>query len=107
MEGSEVYVPVLVVEMVVVEVVPLLGLIAVPLNEDDWGSMRQVDAENKFFEMFELMVTRACFDAVEEYGLKATTEERVIYAIQNLYEYFGDTVLPQSVFNPKTITIAA
>lgn len=47
------------------------------VTEDDWGTERQIDAENKFFEAVEAMVSRDLYQRLEGYCLKATTDEMI------------------------------
>lgn len=46
-----------------------------PLDDDEWGSERQINSANTFWELCELAVTRDQFDAMESFNLKATTDE--------------------------------
>ena len=57
-----------------------------PFNDDEWGSERQVSVENKFFNELEQVVTLEDFERTTDYGLKATTDERINYAIATLFE---------------------
>ena len=50
---------------------------ALPINDDDWDSDRQIDAENAFFDAVCLELDDAAIVELEDYSLKATTEERV------------------------------
>lgn len=52
-----------------------------PINDNDWGSERQIRAENEFFAEVENRVTRAQFAKLDAYCLKATTEERIDAAL--------------------------
>lgn len=59
-----------------------------PLNDDDWGSDRQLEAENKFGEAVEQEFrSRGELEklaAWERYALKATTEETISEALRLL-----------------------
>jgi hypothetical protein len=57
---------------------------ALPINDDDWGSDRQIDAENLFFNEVEKVLDAETFAAFENYCLKATTDERVEEALRLL-----------------------
>jgi hypothetical protein len=50
---------------------------ALPINDDDWGSDRQIDAENAFFDAVCPELDDAAIVELEDYSLKETTEERV------------------------------
>jgi len=50
---------------------------ALPLSEDEWGSDRQVDAQNHFGDLLKEHLPPALFERFEFYALKATTEETV------------------------------
>lgn len=81
-----------------------LGLRALPTDEVEWGSENQVERENHFWDVFEKIVKEGDgdFGAFEEYALKATTEEAVMFCLQSIYEsYHEGACLPQSVFNTK------
>jgi len=59
-----------------------LGQAALPVTEDDWGSCRQIDAENDFLAAVQRVLPEDSWDDLYVYGLKATTEERIAYALQ-------------------------
>jgi hypothetical protein len=50
---------------------------AKPLNDDEWGSERQIEAENAFFDAVQELVSKEVFDGLEGYCLKATTDEMI------------------------------
>jgi hypothetical protein len=60
-----------------------LGQVAKPIDEDEWGSDRQIDAQNKFgcFIVDDILPQHLA-QKFEDYGLKATTEELVSYGIE-------------------------
>ena len=60
-----------------------LGYAAKPFTDDDWGTERQVEAENAFgcFLVDEILPVKDA-QKWEEYALKATTEEMVDYGIE-------------------------
>ena len=51
--------------------------LAVPLDEDEWGSGRQIDAENGFCAALRAKLTDDQWWDFERYALKATTEEMI------------------------------
>ena len=54
-----------------------------PLNDDDWGSERQIDAENAFFAACEEAYPHLFHEDSEfsQWALKATTEEMIDHAL--------------------------
>jgi len=64
-----------------------LASAARPTNDDDWGSERQVTAQNLFFYEIEKVLPADQFAALEAFCLKATTDEMVDEAIKMLSEY--------------------
>ncbi len=52
-----------------------LAKVARPLNDDEWGSERQMNAENRFCAALERYLKPAAWDHFTDYALKATTEE--------------------------------
>ncbi|HIG40325.1 MAG TPA: hypothetical protein EYQ14_07260 [Gammaproteobacteria bacterium] len=64
---------------------------AIPLNDDDWGSERQIDASNLLGDELEQILSYDDFDDFELYANKATTEEFCAYALNILKtKYFGE-----------------
>ena len=59
-----------------------LAAAAKPLNDDEWGSERQIDAENAFFDAVKEMVSKEVFEGLESYCLKATTDEMIEAGLQ-------------------------
>lgn len=57
---------------------------AISIDEDDWGSPRQVEAQNKFFAEVEKIVSKEDFELLEQFCLKATDAEMVCAAINLL-----------------------
>ena len=55
-------------------------------REEEWGSEKQIDAQNKFFIIVETMVTKEEMDDIEDYAMKATTEEMQDYALKVINE---------------------
>lgn len=53
-----------------------------PINDDDLGSKRQVDAEIAFFEKVQSVVSTESFEKLEDYCLKATTDEMIDEALK-------------------------
>ena len=54
-----------------------LAQAALPINDDGWVSDRQIDAENPVFDAVCPELDDAAIVELEDYSLKATTEERV------------------------------
>lgn len=48
-----------------------------PTSEADWGSDRQVDAENRLWDALEAELPRKVWNELEDYCLKATTDEQL------------------------------
>ncbi len=48
-----------------------------PINYEDWGSERQIQAENLFFKLIETVLTPDEMEELEGYCLKATTEDMI------------------------------
>jgi len=59
-----------------------LAQTARPINDDDWGSERQITAENAFFLYVEKQMHPSAFSELEDYCLKATTDEMIDQAIK-------------------------
>jgi hypothetical protein len=64
-----------------------MALDALPINDDEWGSERQTDACNAFFLALEACLPKCYFEEVEDYAMKATTEEMVFYGIDMLRKH--------------------
>jgi len=58
-----------------------------PLNDEDWGSERQITLENEVYSYLEEVLTPAQLEAFENYANKATVNERLDAA---LYVVNGD-----------------
>jgi hypothetical protein len=56
-----------------------------PINDDDWGSERQQDAERRFDEAFLAVMGGKLTDRHRVWCLKATTEERIDECMRLLY----------------------
>lgn len=67
-------------------VAKLVALIkdARPIDDDDWGTDRQINADNAFWDEFEKVVSTEQWGEAEDYNLKATTDERLDNALQIL-----------------------
>jgi hypothetical protein len=61
-----------------------LALAAYPRNADDWGSDRQYDAENDFFDAVCRELSNEAIITLEDFSLKAATEERIQKAAELL-----------------------
>ncbi len=53
-----------------------------PVDDDDWGSERQIQAQNAFFVRVEELLPRDQMADLEAYCLKATTDEMVDEAMR-------------------------
>ena len=66
----------------------LLAEIAKPIDDDDWGSERQIAAENRFHDFVQSCFPSAWTWELEQWCLKATTEEmldEVLASVNNVY----------------------
>jgi hypothetical protein len=61
--------------------IPFLTADARPINEDDWGSERQVNAANKLYYAMEDFLSPDAFAEWIAYGEKATEEESCDFAL--------------------------
>lgn len=59
-----------------------LAKAARPLDDDDWGSERQIHAQNAFFTEVEKRLSATDFAALEDYCMKATVDEMVDEALR-------------------------
>ena len=59
-----------------------LAQAARPLNDDDWGSERQTTAQNAFFVYVESQMHPVAFAELEDFAMKATTDEMIDEAIK-------------------------
>lgn len=57
---------------------------AYPIDDDDYGSDRQVDAENAFIEYVESRLPQIYTKEFEVWSLKATTEERLDETLERI-----------------------
>lgn len=57
--------------------------------DDDFGSDRQVDAQNLFFNELQKVLPARQFAELEEWCLKATTEEMLDEGLRYAREHFG------------------
>lgn len=57
-----------------------------PTDDDDWGSERQIAAQNAFFIAVENEVSEADFSSLEDYCMKATVDEMVDEALRILID---------------------
>jgi hypothetical protein len=55
-----------------------------PIDDDDWGSDRQVTAQNKFFIVIESLMSAEDFSDLETWCLKATTDEMIDEALRRV-----------------------
>lgn len=63
-----------------------LGNDAKCINEADYASVRQQNAENKFWIELQKVLVPTKWEKLETYALKATIEESVAYALRLLVE---------------------
>ena len=59
-----------------------LAQAARPVDDNDWGSTRQIGAENKFFKSVEALLPDDQFAALTRYCLKATSDEAIDEALR-------------------------
>jgi hypothetical protein len=59
-----------------------LGHDAIPYDDDEWGTGRQINAINLFYTEIEALLPYDKFDDYEIYALKATDAESVAYGLQ-------------------------
>lgn len=57
-----------------------LCAVARPINDDDWGTRRQVDAQNAFFSAFGRAGLQS--EAFDDYCMKATVDEMLDEAMR-------------------------
>lgn len=55
-----------------------------PIDQSDWGSERQINAQNAFFEAVEAQLTSADMAKLDDFALKATTDESITEALAYL-----------------------
>jgi hypothetical protein len=60
-----------------------------PQSDAEWGSERQVSAENSFFREVEAILPPTEFRALEDYCLKATSDERIDEAMLKVAEHYS------------------
>lgn len=63
-----------------------LAQAARPIDDKDWGSERQIAAENAFCAYVETLMHPMVFDEWSVYALKATTDEMIDWALKALSE---------------------
>jgi len=59
-----------------------LARAARPIDDADWGSERQIEAENVFMAAVEARLPIRKLSALHDYALKATTEEWIDEALR-------------------------
>lgn len=62
----------------------LLAQDALPINDDEWGSERQIDAQNDFFEAVEKAISTDRFAELENYCHKANVSEMIAEGLKTL-----------------------
>jgi hypothetical protein len=75
-EGSDGYLPML----------EFMANDALPLNDADWGSDRQITAENRFFEHAHAICPLIITEAFDMWCLEATCDEYITAAIERIKE---------------------
>ena len=81
------------------EIVPTLAALAAlaeaarPIDDDDYGSDRQVEAENALFDIIERIVPASIFEEFQNFCLKATTAERIEFG-HNLGRFYLTAEMP-------------
>lgn len=58
---------------------------ALPLNDDEWGSERQIAAQNLFFESLEAVLSPPAFRRLEAFCSGATTDEMVCEGVRSYF----------------------
>lgn len=53
-----------------------------PTSDDDWGSERQITAQNAFFVEVQRVLPKPLFEKLEAYCLKATVDEMIDEALR-------------------------
>jgi hypothetical protein len=64
------------------DVLNILAQTARPIDDADYGSYRQVRAENRFFYVIKSRLTAQAWHDFELYCLKATSDERIDEALR-------------------------
>lgn len=59
------------------EMLESLAMAAKPKSDEDWGSTRQLNTENDFFNMVREVLPEDDYSDLEDWCLKATTEEQI------------------------------
>jgi hypothetical protein len=57
-----------------------------PIDDADYGSARQIAAQNAFFNHVQQLMHPMAFEELEEYALKATPDEMINEALRMLQE---------------------
>jgi hypothetical protein len=70
--------------MALKDVLSQLVAAAEKMCQSEYGSEEQIDADNEFVELAQTLMTEEQCDAWNEYALKATTEERALYGLEQL-----------------------
>ncbi len=65
-------------------VLAALASAARPIDDDDWGSDRQIEAENAFFQKIETILSEAAWEELTDYCLKATSDEAIDEALRQV-----------------------
>lgn len=66
------------------EKIEKLAHLARPVNDDDYGSERQINTFNAFTIKMEQILSKEDFELFEDYSMKATTDELVDYGLSLL-----------------------
>lgn len=68
-----------------------LGEAGIPIDEEDWGSERQVDSQNAFCEELEKVLTPLAWAKFSHYAEKATTKEMITQGLHVLEHTKADS----------------
>jgi hypothetical protein len=69
------------------------------IDDKDWGSERQIDAENELYEFLDATTIDVESDKVQNYTIHATSEEIIKYAVSLYNEIHNRSI----TFNPITL----
>jgi len=74
---------------------------AKPLNDNEWGSERQIDAQNRFFDYIEKLIPAGKFSELEDYCNKATTDEMIAEGLRIAREALAEGHIERSEPKPE------
>jgi len=67
-----------------------LAASAKPINDDDWGSERQIVAENSFYNLVATVIPNDLFNEISLSLLKATSEECIDEFLGQAISYISE-----------------